>query len=63
MHFIEGNPLLSGTAMRGVRLWKLSPATLNGEPIKSLNRVRFTFRIPDNSYLKRLRVSVQQVTF
>ena len=45
----EGNALLCNAAIQAVRLWKFSPATLNGKAVKSLNRVKFTFRPPDNS--------------
>ena len=45
---IEGNALLSNAAIQAVRLWKFSPATLNGKAVKSLNRVKFTFRPPEN---------------
>ena len=45
----EGNALLCNAAIEAVRLWKFSPATLNGKAVKSMNRVKFTFRPPDNS--------------
>ena len=45
----EGNALLCNAAIQAVRLWKFSPATLNGKAVVPMNRVKFTFRPPDNS--------------
>ncbi len=47
VHVVEGNALLCDAAIQAVRLWKFAPATFNGNPINSRNRVRFTFRLSD----------------
>lgn len=47
VHVVEGNALLCGAAIQAVRLWKFAPATFNGNPIDSRNRVKFTFRLSD----------------
>ncbi len=49
VHVIEGDALLSNAVIQAVRLWKFLPATVNGKPIESLNRLKFTFRLPDHS--------------
>jgi general secretion pathway protein A len=49
LHVIEGNVLLSNAVIQAVRLWKFLPATVNGKPTESLNRLKFTFRLSDHS--------------
>ena len=41
---VNGNPLLTQSAVQAVQKWKFTPFTANGEPTKAVVRLSFDFK-------------------